>query len=133
MPVTGLLQASFHNVLVAKQAGRSRSDTSKVIKAPLVSDETLLFPLVSHRSPANLIFNRLDFSSLSHFCFLLWVSKCFLTMVLGILVKFEENSDYIKEHSCISLLPFTLAVKAPGRSVRHQKVAECAYPLGFQS
>lgn len=37
-------------------------------------------------------------------------------MVLGTLVKSEKNSDYIKEYSCFSLLPFTLAVKAMGRS-----------------
>lgn len=71
VPVTGLLKANFYNVLVAKQAGRSRSDTPKVIKAPLVSDETV--HLVSHRSLANLIFDGPEFSPLSHFCFVLWV------------------------------------------------------------
>lgn len=73
MPVIGLLRANFYNVLVAKQAGRSRSDTPKVIKAPLVSGETVLFPLVSHRSLANLISDGPEFSPLSHFCFVLWV------------------------------------------------------------
>lgn len=104
MPAIGQLQANFYNVIVAKQAGKSRCDTPKVIKAPMVSDETVLFPLVSHRSLANLIFDGLDFSSLSHFCFLLCISKCFLATVLGILVKFEENSNYIKEHLHFTLI-----------------------------
>lgn len=71
IPVISPLQTNFYNVLVTKQAGRSRSDTPKVIKAPLVSDETVLFPLVSHRSLANLIFDGSEFSPLSHFCFVL--------------------------------------------------------------
>lgn len=71
MPVIGLLQANFYNVLVAKQAGRSRSDTPKVIKAPLDSGEKVLFPLVSHRSLTDLIFDGPEFYPFSHFCFVL--------------------------------------------------------------